>query len=282
MSDAEKTKYFDAHCHLQDKRIIDSVDDIILHMKESSVCNVVCNGTSPDDWESVKQIVKKYSEVLPAYGVHPWYLNAVNDDWKDVLVEYLHSHKYSSVGECGLDKNVVSKFSYDLQKSIFSEHIDVANQLNKPVSVHCVKAYQLLFDTLKKSNLDVPVVIHSFSGSKEMMRQFCKLNVFFSFSGTITRKHSKYMDVLRAVPKDRTLLETDSPDLLPDKYVLLDSGIDCVGNNVPSNIVLIADSAAEVLGIGVEELTERVQGNFERVFKRKSKRDAINHVCTEE
>ena len=260
-----KIKYFDAHCHLQDERIVDSIDDIILQMRKVGVSKVVCNGTSPYDWEAVKNIAESYDEVLPAYGVHPWYLN-VSDDWKDILAEYLKSHNYSSVGECGLDKN--ADFSYDLQKSILCEHIDIANQLSKPVSVHCVKAYQLLIDALKNARCDIPIVIHSFTGSIEMMKQLCKLNVFFSFSGTITRKHSKYIDVLRAVPKDRILLETDSPDLLPDKDMLSAAGIDCAGNNVPSNIVVIADFAAGVLGIDIEELAERVENNFEKVFKR--------------
>jgi len=258
-------KYFDAHCHLQDKRIVDSLDDIILQMRKNSVFKVVCNGTSPDDWEAVKNIAESYDEVLPAYAVHPWYLN-VSDDWKDILIEYLKSHNYSSVGECGVDKN--SDFSYDLQKSILFEHIDVANQLSKPVSVHCVKAYELLWDSLNSARCDIPIIIHSFSSSVEMMRQLCKLNVFFSFSGTITRKNSKYIDVLRKVPKERILLETDSPDLLPDKDMLSAAGIDCVENNVPSNVVVIAEFAAEVLGTAVEELVEQVESNFERVFRK--------------
>jgi TatD DNase family protein len=265
MSNSVKIKYFDAHCHLQDQRIIDSVENIILQAQKSSICNVVCNGTSPGDWESVKQIANKYTIVLPAYGVHPWYLK-ISDDWKDILIEYLNSHKYSSIGECGLDKNVVSKFSYEHQTSVLSEHFDIAHQLNKPVSVHCVKAYQLLFDILKKEDLDVPVVIHSFSGSKEMMRQFCKLNVFFSFSGTITRKNSKCIDVLRDVPREQLLLETDSPDLLPSIDLLNAAGIDD-NINVPSNIVVIAKFAADVLKIGVDELNALIGKNFGKVFR---------------
>jgi TatD DNase family protein len=258
-------KYFDAHCHLQDDRIVNSIDDIILQMRKNSVCKVVCNGTSPDDWAAVKHISEKYDEVLPAYGLHPWYLDEANADWKDILVQFLKACNYSSVGECGFDKNVKDKFSYDLQKSIFCEHIDVANQFSKPVSVHCVNAYQLLWDSLSSIECDSPIIIHSFSSSAEMMKQFCKLNVFFSFSGTLTRKNSKYVNVLREVPRERILLETDSPDLLPDSG-LLPSDVDD-GNNIPSNIVVIAEFAAEVLRIGVEELAEQVESNFDRVFR---------------
>ncbi len=254
-------KYFDAHCHLQDKRIIDSIDDIILQMRKNSVFKVVCNGTSPDDWAAVNHIAEKYDEVLPAYGLHPWYLK-VSDDWKDILIQFLKACNYSSVGECGFDKN--ADFSYKLQKSIFYEHIDIANQLSKPISIHCVKAYNLLWDSLNSVRFDIPIIIHSFSSSVEMMKQLCKLNVFFSFSGTIVRRNSKYINVLREVPRERILFETDSPDLLPVSS-LLSSEVD--ENNVPSNVVAITEFAAEVLGIEIEELAEQVENNFERVFK---------------
>ena len=261
-------KYFDAHCHLQDRRIGNDIGNVVLQMKRNSLCNVVCNGTSEKDWDDVKIIASNYDEVLPAYGIHPWYLKDVSDDWKDKLVCYLESHDYSSVGETGLDKNVSGEFSYELQKSMLCEHLEVANRLSKPISLHCVKAWSLLLDSLNSCpKIDIPVVMHSFSGSKDVMKHLIKYNTYFSFSGAITKQYNtKTRDVLLDVPVDRLLLETDAPDMIPEKQLLIDNGIATLECNLPSNIVLIAEYVADVLNVAKQELAVQLENNFKKVF----------------
>ncbi|MDA3799796.1 MAG: TatD family hydrolase [Kiritimatiellae bacterium] len=264
----EHIKYFDAHCHLQDPKFGNDISNVVMQMRNSSVSNVVCNGTSEKDWVDVKEIASKYDEVLPAYGIHPWYLKDVSDDWKDKLVCYIESHDYSSVGETGLDKNVSDGSSYELQKKMLCEHLEIANKLSKPISLHCVKSWGLLMESINScSKIDVPIVFHSFSGSKDVMKQLTKHNAYFSFSGTITQHNNrKARDVLLDVPLDRLLIETDSPDLLPDRQLLIANGISELQCNSPSNVVLIADFIAKELNMPPAELLARLESNFRKVF----------------
>lgn len=213
----------DAHLHLQtipwnscfgDKQ---GSDILKLFLKKES--KSICNGTSPLDWDLVTALSKLYpTELVPYYGVHPWYVDALPENWLDSLY-YILKKTGCGLGEIGLDKASSSRAIFDHQKVVFRDQLDLAVSLNLPVSIHCVRSWGLLLDILKEKiqikigddkYSRIPVMIHSFSGSLETMKQLTNIGVYISFSShLLSIRADGLREVLKAVPIERILIESD-------------------------------------------------------------------------
>ncbi|KAF5450564.1 hypothetical protein F2P56_030899 [Juglans regia] len=211
-------KLFDAHCHLQDPRILSRAPHLIATAFDAGVVRFAVNGVSEKDWHLVKQMGEKYTSVIPCFGLHPWYVAERTPNWFNTLKECLESTPSAAVGEIGLDKGSRGKeIDFSDQIDVFRQQLELARELNKPVSVHCVRAFGDLLQIMKSiGSFPAGVILHSYLGSAELVPEFAKLGAYFSFSGYLMSLEArKAKKMLRAVPSERILLESDAPDALP-------------------------------------------------------------------
>jgi TatD DNase family protein len=266
---------FDTHCHLQDPALMNDIDGVISRAQSVGVTHMLCCATSEKDWDSVLQISKAYSRVdpplseregigvstihiIPALGIHPWYLSDRSSDWLDKLEESIKASG-ACIGEIGID-HAVEHRNDEEQHQVFIDQLKLAKKYNRPASIHCRKAWASLMEILKDvGGSDAGWVIHSYSGPADLVAQLEQLGCYISFSGTITRTNNKRGHAaLAAVSKNRLLIETDSPDLSP-------AGAASTVNE-PANLSLIASSITQKLAIPYGEIAELTLQNSLHVF----------------
>jgi len=212
-----KRRFFDAHCHLQDMRIFKQAGRLIEEAGAVGVEKLAVNGCCEEDWSRVATLHSQHpNQVVPSFGLHPWFLRTRSPSWLDALRSALSRHPESGLGEAGLDKSrsVLDHSPMSIQMEIFTEQLRLARTLGRPVSVHCVKAWGPMQKCLKEEGpFPEGVVLHSFNGPAEVVRDLVSVNAFFSISLSILRiKLAKARAALEAIPLERLLLETDSPD----------------------------------------------------------------------
>ncbi|MFP4164034.1 MAG: TatD family hydrolase [Chitinispirillaceae bacterium] len=250
---------FDTHCHLQDERMEDA-QQVISRAVRAGVRNMLCCGTRQQDWEAVARISSRYECVRAAFGIHPWFVSGRSSGWLQALKEQLCSSSSTAVGEIGLDHTVDPRNDKE-QAQVFTQQLELAQKLGKPVSIHCRKAWGDLQEILQaRGGLEYGGVIHSYSGSPELVSVLEKLNCHISFSGSIVNTRNKRAaNSLLQISSDRLLIETDSPDLLP-------RGLEGPLNE-PANLVKIAERIAELLGKSVEDIARGTEQNAGALFK---------------
>ena len=178
---------------------------------------MVC-ATEPGDWDDVEALAATEGGVVPAFGVHPWYLpeGHTSANWLPELEERLLRWPGAWVGEIGLDRSAGP--ALELQEAAFAPQLELAGRLGRVCTLHCRRTWDRLnWYLARRKHREVPVVLHSFSASLPVARQLLELNAWFSFSGALTRsRNARLPEVFKALPRDRVLLETDAPDLLPE------------------------------------------------------------------
>jgi TatD DNase family protein len=201
----------DTHLHLQDIRAQGILAEILARAWDFDVHRFCCNSAQPSDWPVVEEIERHDDRIFPFFGVHPWHAEKVQPGWDRELERFLR-HREAGVGEIGLDK-ARKDVDFARQTQIFYRQLEIAGRLEKPFAVHCVRAWGDLSNILK-SNLSSRsrFVMHSYQGSPEMLREFLDLGAYISFSWkTFQREAESIQNLIRLVPLDRLLLETDFP-----------------------------------------------------------------------
>lgn len=251
----------DAHNHLQDPRLGDSAA-VIAAMRAAGVERCIVNATREQDWAAVENLALAHPDfVIPAFGIHPWQAHTAECCWRERLAGMLEKHPHSSLGECGLDQ-WVSTPPLEIQRSVFLDHLRLAGEMKRPVTIHCLKAWGVLFECFAEVALPGKFLMHSFGGSIETARRLIRLGAFFSFSGHfLHERKSAVIEVFRQLPRDRILLETDAPDMRPpDGFVTHP----LPGNgNHPANLPAIGCALAAALGMPPEELAALTRSNAE-------------------
>lgn len=182
-----------------------------------------------------------------SYGIHPWYIE--KDTYEDQLRELkmiVHEKRCLAIGECGLDK--LSKVDFELQEEVFVEQIKIANHIQKPLIVHCVKAFNELINCLNLNDNSVPVIVHGFNNNENIARILVNEGLYFSFGKALLGYESNAAKAIKNVGRKNFFLETDDADI---------------------SIKYIYKKASELLGIDEEIIKQQLQGNFEKVFNYK-------------
>ncbi|KAM0925652.1 hypothetical protein ACQ4PT_004046 [Festuca glaucescens] len=279
---ASAVRPFDAHCHLQDPRIAAVAPTLIRAAAVSGVARFAVNGTSEKDWHLVKQMGQEHPAVVPCFGLHPWWVPERSPDWMDSLRRFFSETPEAAVGEIGLDKGSHGKtIDFGEQVEVFQRQLELAKELEKPVSVHCVHAFGDLLEILKRTGpFPAGVLLHSYLGSAEMVLSLANLGCYFSLSGFLTgMKSTKAKQMLKAIPLDRILLETDAPDALPklDNVSLVTVLVDSDSTspaatssneslNHPANIHIVLSYVASLLEMPEAELAEVSYKNATKLF----------------
>ncbi len=254
----------DAHNHLQDPRLGDP-GPVVAAMKQSGITRCVVNATRESDWAAVAALAESEREfILPAFGIHPWHAHTAGAGWQEKLAALLESHPQASIGECGLDQWVADP-PMEIQHPVFIAQLRLARELDRPLTIHCLKAWGALLDAFAGAPPPSRFLMHSFGGSIETARRLIPLGAFFSFCGHFLHlRKSTVVDVFRQLPRDRILLETDAPDMLPpaafNTHPLPEN------YNHPANLPAIGQGLATALGMPAEALAELTRDNARRCF----------------
>jgi TatD DNase family protein len=258
----------DAHNHLQDPRLGDPAP-VIAAMRAAGVARCVANATCEADWPAVEALALAHPDfVFPAFGIHPWQAHTVTDAWLDRLSRVLGKHPHATLGECGLDQWISSP-PLAVQFPVFIAQLRLARETQRPLTIHCLKAWNALFDAFAEAPPPPTFLLHSFNGSIEIARRLIPLGAYFSFSGHFLHpRKSAVLEVFRKLPHDRILLETDAPDMLPPDSIISHPLPDSL--NHPANLPAIGHALAAALGIPPEQLSTLTRDNATRCFCQKS------------
>jgi TatD DNase family protein len=262
--------YTDAHNHLQHAALHPHLAEILSTVRALPVNWMVVNGTAESDWEKVAEMAKEVSIVIPSFGLHPWYLSERSKNWEEGLRAYL-TRTSCAVGEVGLDLWMQTN-DLQLQKKILRTHFELAAEFQRPITIHCLRAWSELLELL----LTVPIpkcgfLLHSYSGPACMIEKFLPFGSYFSFSGYfLSRGKEEKTQTFCEVPSDRLLVETDAPDMpLPperNQFPLPNAaGFECP--NHPANIRAVVRGLAEIRKRPEDELLRIVDQNFHRLFQ---------------
>ncbi len=254
--------FFDSHTHYDDESFDLDRYDVINALEENKVDGCINIGASIASSMTSIELAKKYEFIFAAVGVHPHEVATLTPKDYDVIVELAKKDKVVAIGEIGLD------FYYDSsprddQRFWFKQQLEISKIVNKPVIIHTRDASQETFDILKNAILPEKVgVIHCFSESVELAKEYVKMGFFIGVGGVVTFKNAKKLvEVVEAIPIDKILLETDCPYLAP---------IPMRGKrNDSSHLIYIAEKVAEIKGLTVEEVAFITKSNTKYLFNLK-------------
>ncbi len=248
--------FTDSHCHLYHEYYED-LDFIIKESISNKVNRFINDGCDRESNEEVLKLVNIYDNMYGTLGIHPENVEDYKDEDLKFIEDNLNNPKIVAIGEIGLDYHY-GKENKDDQIKLLELQLKMAEKHNMPVVIHSREATLDTLNTLKKYK--VKGVIHSFSGSIETAREYLKLGYLLGVNGVITFKNANIKEVIKEIPLESLILETDSPYLTPEPF----RG----HQNNPSHIIDIAKFVANLKDVSLEELSNITNKNLENMFKR--------------
>jgi len=268
----------DTHAHVNFKDFRNDGDEVVKRALSEGIW-MINVGSEKDTSRRATEYAARYEAgVFAAIGLHPIQLKAQEIEERtngEVIKFSIPAEEFSreyyenlarkektvAIGEIGLDyyRNAAAK---ELQKEVFWEQLKLASDLNKPVMIHCREAHEDLISILKQAisekNYAIRGVIHSFSGTLAQAKEYLDMGFYLGFNGIITFARD-YDEVVKSMPFDRILIETDCPYLTP---------VPLRGKrNEPSYVKYVAQKVAELRGVSFEEVAEQTTKNAKKLFK---------------
>ncbi|MDU5467093.1 MAG: TatD family hydrolase [Peptoniphilus harei] len=210
----------DSHVHLDDEAFEEDREEVIKSLSENGIELVINNSSDLPSSERSVKLANKYENIYAAIGVHPHEASSYNDEVENRLIELSKDKKVVAIGEIGLDY-YYDNSPRDVQKEVFKKQIELAAKLKKNIVIHSRDAAKDTFDILKEAHekYDFTALIHCFSQSVDMMREYLKMGDYLALGGAVTFKNAKTpKEVAKVVDLDRLLLETDCPYMTPVPY----------------------------------------------------------------
>jgi len=206
----------DTHCHLDLEPLYQRLAAVVCDAHLAGVTHFVVPGVHPDGWERMACLAREHESIFPAFGIHPMHADLADDSSLARLAAL--SSGGVAIGEIGLDPSYT--VAMGCQERAFREQLRLAVSLGLPVLIHCRRAFQRTLRILQEEGArHVGGIIHAFSGSTETAREFIRLGFAISISGMVTRENSVRLPrVVRELPLEALVLETDAPDLPPQRY----------------------------------------------------------------
>ncbi len=255
----------DVHCHLQFS-VFDKDRDEIIQKSLKSGIGMINAGVDKKSSQKAVELAQKYKEgIYAAIGVHPH--NVLTESFEDYefFKRLAENPKAVAIGECGLDyfrlQSANREAQIKKQKEVFIKHIELAREINKPLMIHCRDAFDDLIDTLDakyKLLNTVPGVIHFFTGAFDDAEKLLEMGFYFTFGGLITYNRD-FDEIIKYIPLERILLETDAPYVAPEPY----RG----KRNEPNYIIETVKKMAEIKNLSFKEIAEQTTANARVVFR---------------
>lgn len=248
--------YFDSHTHLNDDRFEDDVEAVWRRAREAGVTRGLVVGFDLPTSRRAVDLAGRLDGLYAAVGIHPHSAEAVDAAAMRQVAGLADEPEVVAIGETGLDF-FHGRERQAAQEQAFQAHLDLAAATDLPAIIHVRDAFPEVRGAL--DSYSGRGVIHCYTGDETQLRGFLRLGLYISFAGVITyRSGIQVGDALKDVPEDRLLIETDSPHLAPQS---------CRGRrNEPVNLVETASKAAELRGVGLDDLAETTSRNAARLF----------------
>lgn len=251
---------FDSHCHVDEPKFDTDRDEALARMKARGVTRYAVIGTDMETSRHAADFAAGYEGCYAAVGFHPHEAKHMRPADLDTLAQWLKEEKVVALGEIGLD------YYYDLsprdvQLDMCQQQLDLAWQESVPVAFHVRDAHQDMLDILKARKATLTGgIIHCFSGSWEIAKEYLKLGYYISFAGPVTfKKAPKLQEAAINVPRGRLLIETDSPYLAPEPV----RG----RRNEPANVYHVAEKIAALRGESLEDVAAYTTQNTLAVYR---------------
>jgi len=251
--------FTDTHAHLFYPNFKDDLDEVLNRAKDYGIDNILVPATDIATSKKVVTLTEKYELLYGAVGVHPHDSKDWKSSWIEEIKELAAHDKIKAIGEIGLD------YYYDFspaekQREAFRDQIGLAIELNLPIVVHTRESEKDVDEIIESYNgTNLKAQFHCFSGDKERAKKLLDLGHYISFTGNITfKKAEELSEVVKYIPLDRLLIETDSPFLTTVPY----RG----KRNEPSYVKYIAEKIAEINNISLEEVGRATSYNTFKFF----------------
>ena len=250
---------FDSHAHYGDHAFDGDREAVLCGLAGGGVCGAVTIGTDISSSREALRLARRYSGLglYAAVGIHPEEAGGLPEYWEEELALLLEKPEVVALGEIGLDYHYDDMAPKEVQRNLFERQLLLAKRKGLPVLVHVRDAHG---DTLELLRRHRPFgVVHCFSGSVEMMREVVALGMYVGLGGAVTFKNARVpLEVARAVPLERLLLETDAPYMAPVPF----RGKRCDS----TMIAFTAEKIAELRAVPVQELLDATCENAKRFF----------------
>lgn len=255
----------DSHCHPQFPQYDEDREQVIKRALDASI-RMLCVGTDLEMSKKAIELAGKHEGIWATVGLHP--NDNLDEEFDEKAYEELmRQDKVVAVGEIGLDYyRTAEPEEQKFQKDIFVQQLELAKKVSKPIILHCRdskagstgRAYPQMADILKNGYAKNGGVVHSYTGSLEEAKRFLNLGLYLGFNGIITFAR-QYDEIVRYVPLDRILLETDAPFLTPEPY----RG----KRNEPLYAIEVAKKIAQLRGDNIDEVILKTKENAEKLFR---------------
>lgn len=246
----------DSHCHLYLGSWKDDLPGVIINSKKSDVDYFICPGIDIPTSKTSIEIAIQHDAVFAAVGIHPYDAKDAPANYVDKLKELSQNSKVVAIGEIGLDfyRNISDPTK---QYDVFRKQLELAQEIKLPVIIHNRNADEEILNTLRDFQ-PVNGVAHCFSSDIKTANKFLEMGLYISFAGNLTYKNSSLYKVVKEIPLNKILVETDSPYLSPVPF----RGKE----NDPSRVKFVAEKIAEIKGISFDEVAEAISKNTQTLF----------------
>jgi len=254
-----ENKFIDSHAHLDDERFDEDREELINSLYENGIETLLNPGADLNTSKAAVELANKYSFIYAAVGCHPHDSKFMNDDTMNIFRELAKNKKVIGIGEIGLDY-YYDNSDRDTQRTWFREQIRLAKELDLPYIVHDRDAHEDVFKIMKEEHYSgTRGILHCYSSSVEMAREFVKLGFYISLGGPVTFKKAKTPKlVAKEIPLDRLLIETDCPYLTPEPF----RG----KRNEPKYVKYVAEEIAAIKEVSIDIIAEKTSENFRKLF----------------
>lgn len=252
-------RLFDTHCHLNDKAYSEDFVEVLSRARAAGVEELLVVGCDLASSEEAIKLAEENHGIYAAVGFHPHEAAMVSADDLSRLEKLLTHKKVVALGEIGLD------YYYDhspreIQRKLFAQQLAIAERMNKPVIIHAREAHADILQVLKDAGKNCRGVMHCYSGSAELTREYLNLNMYIAIGGPVTFTNAKKLpEVIKKIPAKRLLIETDSPYLTPHPF----RG----QRNEPAYLVRTALRISEILEVNPEEIANLTRTNAYACFE---------------
>jgi len=253
----------DSHCHLDYEVFAEDFADILARAKDNGVGLFQTISTKVTEFHKLKKLIETYPNIYASIGIHPHEVDEHPEVSVEDLFEYTKHPKVIGIGETGLDL-YYEHSKIEKQQDYFLRHIEVSHLSGLPLIIHTRDADPLTIEILKeaKKKFDFTGLIHCFSSeSLEFAKSCLDLGLYISISGIVTfKKALALQEVVKQVPLDRLLVETDSPYLAPDPY----RG----KRNEPAFVKKVAEKISDLKNVSFQEVSDQTTENFFKLFNK--------------
>lgn len=238
---------FDSHCHLDEERFDEDRAETIARMMEHGVTRCAVIGSDMATSRRAADFVRTVPGAYAAVGIHPHDAKTYREGDLDLLAQWVQEEKVCAIGEIGLDY-YYDNSPRDVQREVCELQLDLAYRLGMPAVFHVRDAHGDMIDLFRSRGGRLPGgVIHCFSGSWETAQEYLRMGFYISFAGPVTfKKAPKLQEAAMKIPRDRLLIETDSPYLAPEPL----RG----RRNEPANVRYVCEKIAALRGESIEEV----------------------------